>query len=399
MKKDLVLTISMILAAGSALFIRPDLRYMEYIDWRTLLILFSLMAVMAGFQKLGIFSVLAESLLKRSRSMMQVTFVLVFLCFFCSMLVTNDVALITFVPFTISVYHSLQRAGIFFPEDECGARRKDSADKKRSMDRGNRFLMITVIMQTLAANLGSMLTPPGNPQNLYLCGLGQIGVLEMIRLMLPYSAASAVMLAVWILIENRGSAEIASFGSFSAGLAKEGFDKKERLRCALYSILFFMTLLAVGNRFSFTAAALVVFAAVLLFDRPVFRLVDYRLLLTFTAFFIFTGNLRRIGIIRSFLEQVIADHGMLTAAAVSQIISNVPAALMLSGFTSDIRSLIIGTDLGGLGTLIASMASLISYKYYVQEKPAMQGCYLAVFTAANVLFLAVLMIIYFSRIV
>lgn len=381
-KKDLVLAAAVILAAGSAFVIRPDFQYMEYIDWRTLLILFSLMAVMAGFQKLGIFSYLAESLLNRSRSMMQVTFVLVFLCFFCSMLVTNDVALITFVPFTISVYRSLVQTGYF---------------KNRNKDQGSRFLVITIIMQTLAANLGSMLTPPGNPQNLYLCGLGQIGVLEMIRLLLPYSAASAVILAVWIVFENkRNASETESFSSLSTESGKTSFSKKEVLLCLLYSGLFLIALLAVGNYLPFTVVAVFVFLIVLGFDRQVLGKIDYNLLLTFTAFFIFTGNLRRIGVIRTFLEQVIADHGMLTAAAVSQVISNVPAALMLSGFTSDIRSLVIGTDLGGLGTLIASMASLISYKYFVQEKPELQGRYLGIFTAANVLFLAVLLLLYYQ---
>lgn len=329
-KREAVLCIAVLLALVSMFFVPPDAEYAGYIDLRTLGILFCLMTVVAGLKGLGVFSVLAQKLLKRVRTVRGLVIALVLMCFFFSMVITNDVALITFVPFTFEL---LRLAG-------------EQAERE--------WLVSAVAMQTAAANLGSMLTPLGNPQNLYLYGRAGMTAGGLAALMLPYSALSLAMIMLWIALRRGG-------GSISVR-----FEEKREIagkkRLVMYIALFAVCLLAVLRVIWWQAAAAVVLVCVLAADRGVLRGVDWGLLATFVGFFVFVGNMGRIPALRQLLESVVAGNEVLTAAASSQIISNVPAALLLSGFTQDMRGLIIGTDLGGLGTLIASMASLISYK-------------------------------------
>lgn len=363
-KREAVLCIAVLLALVSMIFVPPDAEYVGYIDLRTLGILFCLMAVVAGLNGLGVFSVLAQKLLSGVKTVRSLVMVLVLMCFFFSMVITNDVALITFVPFTFEL---LRLAG---------------AQAERE------WLVSAVAMQTAAANLGSMLTPLGNPQNLYLYARAGLSAGELIMLMLPYSALSLVMIMLWAAL-RKGSGTI----SVSFSEKKEITGKK---RLVMYLALFVVCLLAVLRLLWWQAAAAVVLVCVLAADRKVLVRVDWGLLATFAAFFVFVGNMGRIEAFRSFLEGIVAGNEVLTAVASSQIISNVPAALLLSGFTKNIPALIVGTDLGGLGTLIASMASLISYKLLCAQRPQEKGRYMACFTASNVIMLAVLLGEYFA---
>lgn len=364
-KKETVLCVSLILAVASMFIVPPDKDYWGYIDFRTLAILFCLMSVMAGLQKIGVFGRIAKELLGRVRSGRGLVLSLVLLCFFSSMFITNDVALITFVPFTFIVLRML------------GEEQKE------------RLILSVVVMQTIAANLGSMLTPVGNPQNLYLYGKAGVSVGEFLLLMLPYTLLSLALLMGWSLLQGRVCPRVPESGSALAGEGNSS-GKEAVYLLMVYLVLFLLCLLAVGHILPWQAAFLAVVIMVFITDRQIFTKVDYSLLVTFTGFFVFVGNVGRIPFFRDFLQDVIAGREVYTAILVSQIISNVPAALLLSGFTEDFAGLIVGTNLGGLGTLIASMASLISYKYVAKEENGRKGKYIVLFTVGNLFFLAVL---------
>lgn len=373
LKKETVLCAAIVLAAVSAFIVPPDAEYIGYIDFRTLAILFCLMSVMAGLQKIGVFKNIAGSLLAKVKSSNSLVLLLILLCFFFSMLITNDVALITFVPFTFTILDMLgenQRKELVLP---------------------------VVVMQTIAANLGSMLTPIGNPQNLYLYGKAGISIGRFIILMLPYTIFSLVLLVVFGLILGTGYSKKFRY-------SEEKYLKPNQIsdvsRSAtgymlyIYLVLFIICMLAVGHIIAWQAVLAVVLVTVFVTDRHVLAKVDYSLLFTFAGFFIFIGNVGRIPAFRDFLQQIITNREVYTSIIASQFISNVPAALLLSGFTANYSKLIIGTNLGGLGTLIASMASLISYKYMAKEEGSRKGAYIGLFTAANIVFLAALIILY-----
>ena len=354
-KRETVLSAAAVLAVVSCFFVTPDREYLGYIDFRTLILLFCLMTVMAGFKQMGVFRILSAGLLQRVKSGRGLALCLVFLCFFCSMVITNDVSLVTFVPFGLL---ALEMAGM------------------------ERQICAAVTFMTIGANLGSMLTPIGNPQNLYLYGRSGMGALSFVALMLPYAALSALMLAGAILLAFRKE-------TVSCQVERPAAPPKKRL--ILYLALFAVCLLTVSGVLPEGALLVIVLAAVLIDRRELLAEVDYGLLLTFAAFFVFIGNMGRLPQFRGFLESVLTGNERIAAVAASQVISNVPAALLLSGFTDQWRELIIGTNLGGLGTLIASMASLISYKQIAVRHPEKKGPYLIFFTVWNVVFLAILL--------
>lgn len=366
LKQETVLCAALMLAACSALFVHPDPGYRSYIDFRTLSILFCLMGAMAGLQKTGVFRWVAQALLCRVKKARQLVLILVLLCFFSSMAITNDVALITFVPFTFIV---LSLAGTEIRK---------------------RFLIPVIVLQTIAANLGSMLTPVGNPQNLYLFGRAGISLGEFIRLMLPYTLLSLFLLLLWSAV---------SFREYDAPITV-AFDENvhllgQRIPLAAYFALFGIDLLAVARVIPYGAALVVTIVCLLLIDRSMFARIDYSLLLTFVGFFIFIGNMGRLPVFYEFLRKIVSGNELLAGAAASQVISNVPAALLLSGFTKNLSPLIIGVNIGGLGSLIASMASLISYKLVVREEGEMKGAYFRQFTVTNICFSAALLLFAF----
>lgn len=367
-KKEVVLVVAMALAVVSMLIITPDKEYVEYVDFRTLAILFCLMAVMAGLQQMGVFREIAERLLAKVHKLWQLVIILVMLCFFFSMLITNDVALITFVPFSFIILELLG----------------EEVQKK--------LLIPVIVLQTIAANLGSMFTPIGNPQNIYLHGISGMGIGEFLLLMLPYTAASFVLLlgySLFLGIRTEKKALETPMQSF------EKMTERTKLQgnawdLVRYLILFVLSLLTVAGMIPYLISFGIAVLSMVIFDRKLFAKIDYALLFTFIGFFVFIGNMGRIPAFRNFLQSMIEGNEVLTSVVSSQVISNVPAALLLSGFTEDVRALIVGTNLGGLGTLIASMASLISYKYVVKENKCGKGAYFAYFTVVNVLFLVIL---------
>ena len=374
LKKDVVLTIAILLALLSSLFVHPDKQYINYIDYRTLILLFCLMSVMAGLRKIKLFDRVAATLVSRCTNEGQLTILLVVVVFFTSMIITNDVALLTFVPFTISVLNILP------PNVK------------------NRWMITLIVMETIAANLGSMLTPVGNPQNLYLYNVSGMSMGGFLLIMLPYSVLSLVMLIIWIIIRcNSKSTNIdrnIKLGDIRNTNSKIAYNSRDKRIIGMYFFLFILCLMTVVKIISFYITFVILLVCILIFDRDTLKNVDYSLIFTFTGFFIFIGNIGRIPVFRDFLQGVISGKEMITAVLCSQIMSNVPAALLLTGFTDNIRMLIIGTNLGGLGTLIASMASLISFKFIQREDKNVNGTYIATFTVANVVFLICLMVLY-----
>lgn len=362
-KRETVLCAALALAAVSMLLVPPDLKYLSYIDFRTLSVLFCLMGAMSGLQKTGVFQWAAQSLLGQVRKTRHLVWLLVLLCFFFSMAVTNDVALITFVPFAFTV---LNLAG---------------------SEARERLLIPVVALQTAAANLGSMLTPVGNPQNLYLYSRAGIPLSSFILLMLPYAFVSLLLILIWSTLQTR---------AYDVPI-EVSFDEYVRLagkgaRLAAYLALFVLDLLTVARVIPCGLALAATVAGLLFIDRSVFACVDYSLLLTFAGFFVFIGNMGRVPVFCNFLQRIVSGNELLAGAAASQVISNVPAALLLSEFTDDLASLAVGVNIGGLGTLIASMASLISYKLVVREERAQKGAYFRYFTLINVCFLAILLL-------
>ena len=355
-KKEPVLTAAWLLAIVSAFWVKPNKDYLSYIDWRTLCILWSLMAIMQGFRENGVFDVIGERLLKKTDTVRQLAAILIALCFFGGMFMTNDVALIAFVPFSIATLLS------------CGRREA---------------IIPVVVLQTVAANMGSMLTPIGSPQNLYIYAASGFTVGEFILIMLPYTAASAVLLAVGVLALKGGKKRADP----AVGQSPRIYSK---LNVVLYALLFCAALLTVARILPFYVSAALVLIVALIVQRKSLLRVDYSLLLIFIGFFIFTGNIGNIPEIKELLTGAVAGHEKLLAILTSQVISNVPATLLLSEFTGNYRELLKGADIGGLGTLIASMASLISYKYYARSPGAKRGRYVLDFTLVSVVFLIVL---------
>ncbi len=362
-KAEVVLTVAVLLAVISMFFVAPSAAYADYMNWHVLSLLLCLMIVMEGLKQLGVFSSIAGALMRKVTAFSQIVFILVFLCFVSSMLITNDVALITFVPFAIEV---LKMAG-----------------KEKKM-------IPVIVLQTIAANLGSMLTPIGNPQNLYLYDYAGYSLPKFLGIMAPACAVSFVLLVLSCLWITKG--ETMDDISFPA---IQYWTKKRMVLTGIYVALFFVSILVVADVISFGVALAVTLPVVLIMDRKTMRSVDYCLLLTFCGFFIFVGNMGNIQSIATLLENWMQGREFIVAVLTSQVISNVPAALLLSGFTTDLQALLLGVNIGGLGTLIASMASLISYKAFAKAYPKEKGKYMLYFTAVNLVYLAVFILMYF----
>ncbi len=354
-KKETVFSAALLLALISFCFVKPNRDVLTYPDYRVLSLLFCLMFIVAGVREQWIFRRLAEKLTKHVHEARMLELILVLLCFFSSMLITNDVALITFVPFALAL---MKGAGL-----------------------SHRIIRV-VVLQTIAANLGSMLTPIGNPQNLYLYSRSGVSMGTFLLWMLPLTLISLILLIVLILVGHKEDIHVS-------------FEKADmpicRWKLTLLCILFLLCMGTVTRLLPWQVSFLVVLIVGLFCFRNLFREVDYFLLGTFIGFFVFIGNMQRIPALNSLLQELLEGRELPVAFLASQVISNVPAAMLLSGFTNQYRALLYGVDIGGLGTLIASLASLISYKFYAVTPGSKKGSYLALFTAYNILFIVVLL--------
>ena len=346
--KETVLCVAAVCAAATMFLVPPDREYLHYIDFRVLCLLLCLMGVVAGFKSVGIFKWLTYQLLHRIRDGRVLSIMLVLLPFFCSMLVTNDVALIIFIPFTLMLLTQL----------DC-----------------SRSIIPVTVFQTVAANLGSMATPVGNPQNLYLYAAYDLTAGEFFSVTLPLTAFSLILLTA------------AAFPLLPKKLTEQHLKQEQISSTAnllVYVLLFVICLLTVFRLVPYQVTTAVVVAVLFIKDRRLLKEIDFMLLLTFVCFFIVSENLGRVDAVRDFLQQLLGANTLLTAVGTSQVISNVPAAVVLSGFTDRWRELLAGVNIGGLGTPIASLASLITMKLYMAWPNTRALKFVGFFLAANI---------------
>lgn len=360
-KREAVLCAALFLGAASSFFVPPDEAYAGYIDFRVLGLLFALMVVTAGLKELGVFDRAARVLLKKADTTGKLCLSMVFLCFFSAMFITNDVALITFVPFTLLLLKMAGKEELAVP---------------------------LTVYETVAANMGSSLTPIGNPQNLYLYTAFGMSLPEFMKVTAPITGISALLLLCCVLRVKKEPLETAVP---AAGTGAREAGGKAAARLIFYGVTFCLCLLTVLRLLPAAVPFAAALLGVLLLRPGVLLQVDYSLLLTFVGFFVFVGNMGRIHVVSSLLERLLEGRELAVAFGASQIISNVPAAALLAGFTHNGAALLAGVDIGGLGTLIASMASLISYKFIAREMPEKKGKYFRYFTLVNLLFAAILL--------
>ena len=353
---ETVLCVAAACAVATMFIIPPDREYLQYIDFRVLCLLLRLMAVVAGLKTVGLFNWLTYQLLSRIHSGRILSVTLVLLPFFSSMFVTNDVALIIFIPFTLLLL------------DQLGC---------------SRSIIPVTVFQTIAANLGSMATPVGNPQNLYLYAFYNLGIGDFFSVTLPLTAVSLVVLA---------AASIPLLPRKLPDQAMEEAAISSTKQLMIYLVLFVLCLLTVFRVVPYPVTTAITVAALFLANRKLLKEIDYMLLLTFVCFFTVSENLGRVDGIRLFLQQLLQSSTLFTSIGTSQIISNVPAAIMLSGFTDHWQELLAGVNIGGLGTPIASLASLITIKFYMRWPGAKIARFLGFFTVANLIALAILVL-------
>ena len=367
-KREPVLFAALLLAVVAVCLIRPGVELcLQAIDFRTLAILFSLMIVIKAFQSQNFLDFIAARLLRLCKTRRALYFLLTYLVFFSSMFVTNDVALLTFVPITLLIFRRIELPALHI-----------------------------VVLETLAANLGSCITPMGNPQNLYLFSYYGFSALEFFALTARIALPSLFILAVIIIFLTRR--KLADHGGMEQPhelsgnvLQTQVVRLKADFRTVLYFADFVICLLTVFHVVNYLIMLAVTIVVMVICNWRLFKKVDYSLLLTFVGFFIFTKSLSKVPAFTAFVNSLLSSplKTYLTGIAASQIISNVPAALLLSGFTDNGAMLLLAVNVGGLGTLIASMASVISFKLYSAEaKPGDK--YFAVFTAYNVVLLLIL---------
>lgn len=355
-KSHAVLTIALIAAGFSMCLVPPDAAYLEYFDYKTLTCLFATLAVICALRNIHFFTTVAQKIVRMAGNLRMTVLALVYITFIGSMLIANDMALLTFLPLG---YFALSSTG------------------------QDKYMAPTFILQNIAANLGGMLTPFGNPQNLYLYTRFNIPNLEFMSIMLVPFLISVAMITVCCLFMPKKPMTMGEKVS----------DKLPAGRTALYLVLFAFTLLIVFRVIPY-AVGLIVIPLVLMFaDRDALRQVDYPLLLTFAAFFIFAGNMSRIDAVNNLFSNLLGKNTLLTAVASCQVISNVPSAILLSQFTDNYRALLMGVNIGGAGTLIASLASLITFSEFTRHYPHKTGSYVAQFSAYNFGFLILLTIV------
>ena len=352
-KTNAVVIIAAFAALVTSFIVPPDREYLGYFDWKTLTCLFCVLAVVCALRNIRFFYTMAKAIIRKFKNTKYCILALVYITFIGSMLIANDMALLTFLPLG---YFVLRTTG------------------------KEKYMAFTYIMQNIAANLGGMLTPFGNPQNLYLYTKFAIPDAEFIRIMFPPFIVAISLITVLCLVFVKS--EPLEIEEKAAELPKA--------RVAIYLALFALSILIVFRTIPFVVGLMVIPVALLFLDREALRSVDYGLLLTFVFFFIFSGNMARIDAVRSFFSALLERNTLLFSALSCQVISNVPSAILLSQFTANYRELLLGVNIGGVGTLIASLASLITFKAYSKDQPGNTLAYIVKFTAFNVLFFGVL---------
>lgn len=352
-KKNAVMTVALVAAVITSFVIPPDKAYLGYFDFKTLTCLFCVLAVVCALKNIRFFYILAKKVVQLFKNARLSVLALVYITFIGSMLIANDMALLTFLPLG---YFVLTTTG------------------------KEKYMAFTFIMQNIAANLGGMLTPFGNPQNLYLYTKFNIPTPEFMRIMAPPFALSVLLITVCCVVFVRPEP-----------LRVE--DEPVRLplaRTVLYLCLFLLSIIIVFRVIPYWIGLIVIPVVLLFVDHKALKKVDYPLLFTFVFFFIFAGNLARVEPVRTFFSMLLDKSTLLFSVLSCQFISNVPSAILLSQFTANYPELLVGVNIGGVGTLIASLASLITFREYTKNNPGKTGYYVKMFSAFNFGFLILL---------
>lgn len=353
LRKNVVMVVAMAAALVTMFFVPPDGEYLGYFDVKTLTCLFCVLAVVCALKNIQFFYILAQQIVRCFRNARLAILALVYITFIGSMLIANDMALLTFLPLGYLVLTSTGK---------------------------QRYMAFTFIMQNIAANLGGMLTPFGNPQNLYLYTKFNIPTMEFMSIMLLPFAVAVVLITICCII-------------FVKPEPLEVQAEKPHLpfgRTVLYLALFALSIAIVFRGIPYWIGLIVIPAVLIVVDRKALKMVDYPLLLTFTFFFIFSGNMARIEGVRALFSYLLEKSTLLMSVLSCQVISNVPTAILLSQFTENYRELLLGVNIGGVGTLISSLASLITFREYSSHNPGKSGYYLRYFSLFNFGFLIIL---------
>ena len=352
-KKEVVLSVAIVAMIITMFFVPIDKEYVEYFEYKTLIALFCMLAVVAGLKSTNIFELVSKKLIGLFKTRRAVIYCLVYGTYLFDMIVANDMSLITFLPLTYLVLH------------------KTNNDK---------YLAFTFIMQTIAANMGGMITPYGNPQNLYLFSFYEIAIPEFFKALLLQSITVAVMLFVCVLFVKNEPLTLKN---------EEKFEIKKK-ELAVYAILFVLVILSIFRVVPHVVTLALVILAVLIVDRKRFKYVDYALLATFCVFFVFSGNMARIDAVKELISVIVEKNTLIAGVVSCQFISNVPTAIFLSKFTQNWQDLLIAVNIGSLGIIISSLASLITLKEYLKHQPEGLKKYMIKFTLLNTTFLVVL---------
>ena len=353
-KKNVVLCVALTAALISMTVVPPDAEYLSYFDLKTLTCLFCVLAVVCALKNINFFYILAREIVRGFKNLRAAVLALVYVTFIGSMFIANDMALLTFLPLGYFVLSSTNN---------------------------KKYMAFTFIMQNIAANLGGMLTPFGNPQNLYLYTAFSIPTGEFMMIMLLPFALSVLLITLCCLIFLKKI-------PLSVGESEDTLDKK---KCVIYGLLFFLAIAIVFRGIPYWIGLIIIPIVLLFVDRKALAQVDYPLLLTFAAFFVFSGNVSRIEVVRNLFEVLLSKSTLLFSTLSCQFISNVPSAILLSSFTDNYRELLVGVNIGGTGTIIASLASLITFKEYIKHDPHGVRSYMVKFSAFNFGFLAILL--------
>lgn len=351
-RKNVVMVVAFAAALITSFIVPPGKEYIGYFDFKTLSCLFCVLAVVCALRNIRFFYLMAQHIVKRFKTARMSILALVYITFIGSMLIANDMALLTFLPLGYYVLHSTGK---------------------------EKYMAFTFIMQNIAANLGGMLTPFGNPQNLYLYSKYEINDLEFMQIMAPPFLLAIALITVCCLFVKAEPLEI-----------KEEAMALPKGRATLYLVLFALAIAIVFRGIPYWLGLVIIPAVLVFADRKALLQVDYPLLLTFVFFFIFAGNMARIDIVRTLFSGLLEKSTLVFSALSCQLISNVPSAILLSQFTGNYKELLLGVNIGGAGTLIASLASLITFREYVKHNPRKAKYYIGVFSAFNFGFLAIL---------
>lgn len=355
-KKEIVLSIAIVAMIVTMFFVPIDKEYLGYFEYKTLVALFCMLVVVAGLKNTNVFELVSKKLISLFKTRRAVIYCLIYGTFFFDMIVANDMSLITFLPLTFIILHST----------------------------GNdKYLAFTFIMQTIAANMGGMITPYGNPQNLYLYSFYEIPTLEFFGVLIIQSITVAVLLFLGCLFIKNEKLSIKN---------EEKFEVKKK-ELVVYAILFVFVILSIFRVVPHLITLALVVLTVLIVDRKRFKFVDYALLATFCVFFVFSGNIARIEIIKDFIESIVAENTLIAGIVSCQFISNVPTAIFLSKFTENYRNLLVSVNIGSLGIIISSLASLITLKEYLKHQPKNFKKYMGLFTLINTIFLVILVLV------